>query len=131
MKYLLLLLIVIAAVVATPVSSSPAWRDFHDVDQLTEWAEEHTRITLLWGDGLPTTCVDYSLNFQREAYLDGYRVSVAYTWDGYLCQGIKVTNTMGVHWGAMAMAGASVYYIDTAPGKFKITRVGPIQSRRM
>jgi len=129
------LLVVIPILIILLVGSTPAeaqrfkWNDFASMDEFDTWiAVNH--VQPVWGDGKPATCVDYALEMQAQALRAGYRLSVAYTYDGYVAPGIKVTNFMGMHWGNLVIIGNSVYWFEPQLKDYHIVYIGPIQGRR-
>ncbi len=107
--------------VAKPVYVNNEWREFESVASLTEWVKEHLAYIWIVGDKA-ADCDDYAERLQREAFKDGYLLSLQVIVGGML-NGKNVSNYMDLHMGNLAIVGNEIYFIEPQPEYFRVVFV--------
>jgi len=99
------------------------WRYFESLTEFTAWVDD--KLVVLFpinGDTKTADCDDYAERLQREAYKDGYFISVQIVETGRI-MGKVVSDNEGLHMGNLVMIGNGVYYVEPQPEKFRIIRI--------
>ncbi len=104
-----------------PVYVNNEWREFESAAKLMEWSEEHLAVIWIVGDQV-ADCDDYAARLQREAFKDGYLLSLQVISGGML-NGKNVSNYTALHMGNLAMVGNDIYFIEPQPEYFRIVFV--------
>jgi hypothetical protein len=107
--------------VAKPVYVNNEWREFESSARLMEWVDEHLAYLWIVGDEI-ADCDDYAARLQREAFKDGYLLSLQIISGGVL-NGKNVSNYTELHMGNLAMIGNDIYFIEPQPEYFRIVFV--------
>lgn len=107
--------------VSKPVYVNNEWREFESSARLMEWTEEHLAYIWIVGDKV-ADCDDYAARLQREAFKDGYLLSLQII-NGGLLNDKNVSNYTALHMGNLAMIGNDIYFIEPQPEYFRIVFV--------
>ena len=108
--------------VETPVYINNEWREWKSLAELTGWVEEHETSLLFIGDS-EVDCDDFATRMQREAYKDGYFLSVQLIENGIL-NNYRVFDYPELHMGNFAIVSNNMYYIEPQGQHFRIVFVG-------
>lgn len=97
---------------------------FQSVEAFQQWLDSKPLIFVAGDDGivkLNDGCTYMAEGMQKEAWKDGYLISIQVIRGGYLL-GVKVSTETRDHMGLLAVIGNNIYYAE--PLDRKITLVG-------